>query len=232
MAAVKNRHPVRDTILARRSTRTGFVAREVDVALIEDIIRCGLAAPSSKNGEPWRFHVVTDRSLLCAIADAMESAEEIDTYVPHDPTTGAPHRDLVSSVAESAQVLRDVPLGIIIENRAPFSGGRDVLLAAEPVARKRGIFGYALEFAGLGAALQNLWLAAIEAGLVGTFMGDIAIAERWIQEQLGLDGELLGVLALGYGSTPPNAPRQSRDPRERSLVRWFPPTNGSASGSS
>ena len=229
MTELHNRDPVRDTILARRSIRSGFARQDVDVAVIEDVVRCGLAAPSSKNGQPWRFRVVTSRQLLSAIADAMETAENVESYVPHDPETGAPHRELVSSVIESAQVLREVPLGILLENRAPFSGGRDALLAAEPLARQRALFGYALEFAGLGAALQNLWLAAIEAGLVGTFMGDIAIAEPWIQERLGFDGELLGVLALGYGCAQPPTPHQSRDPRDPSLVRWYPSATGPTS---
>ena len=227
MDSTQERRPVRDAILSRRSSRSGFSPLEVDVSVIEEIVRCGLAAPSSKNGQPWRFHVVTDRRLLAGIADAMERDEGIETYVPHDPRTGTPHRELVSTVIESAQVLREVPLGILIENRAPFSGGRDALLNADPDARNRALFGYALEFAGLGAALQNLWLAATEAGLVGTFMGDIAIAEPWIQERLSCDGELLGVLALGHGTEEPDHPRQARDPRDPSLVRWFPAHSGS-----
>ena len=53
-----------DTILRRHSVREGFSRAPIPIEVLEDIIRCGLAAPSSKNARPWRFHVVMD-PLLC-----------------------------------------------------------------------------------------------------------------------------------------------------------------------
>src|SRR4051794_2679018 len=104
-----------ETILSRRSTRFGFDRhRPVPRDVLESVVACGLAAPSSKNARPWRFHVVTSTTLLDEVADAMVAAPGIARYVPHDPTTGAPYEHWQSTVVESAEVLRLVPAAVFV----------------------------------------------------------------------------------------------------------------------
>jgi nitroreductase len=181
----------------RRSVREGFMAEPVARAAIEEIVRCGLAAPSSKNSQPWRMHVVTDSGALHALADAVQHARDAARYAPIDPSTGRLRR-WDSTVAESATVLRSVPLGIFVENLGPFSGGRAAVAAADVALIQSALVGYGLELASLGAAIENMWLAAHGLGLVGVFMGDVAVAEEEIAQRLGLEGDLVGVLALGH----------------------------------
>lgn len=165
---------------------------------MEQLLHCGACAPSSKNAQPWRLHVVSDRPLLRGLADAVQHAKDADSYVPVDPATGLPRADWCSTVAESADVLRQVPLGIFVENRGPFSGGRPSLAAAPSDALEAALVGYTFEVIGLGAAIQNMWIAAQSHGLCGVFMGDIVIADATIRARLGMSGDLVGVLALGY----------------------------------
>ena len=191
-----------DVVLRRRSVRTGFLPDAVDQHLVEQIVACGLASPSSKNARPARLHVVDDPRLLHRIADAVDAAPGIDTYVPHDPITGAPRPDWPSTVAESAQVLREVPLGIFVENAGVFSGGRSTLLALPPEVLAACLTGYTLEVLGVGASIQNMWIAANALGLQAVFMGDILIAEAAIAELLGARQDLAGVLAIGHAPAP------------------------------
>ena len=117
---------------------------------------------------------------------------------------------------ESAELLRTVPAAIFIENRGPFSRGRRALLQAGPEAQALSIVGYELECLGLGAALENMWLAAIGFGLSGAFLGDVAVGEQAICRRLGIKGDLLGALALGYASI-----SEQRSPAlDTDLVRW------------
>src|SRR5689334_18937504 len=88
VTAMTNPQPILDALRRRRSIRYGFDDRPIARGELAEVITCGLAAPSSKNAQPWRFHVVTDRATLRALADAVASAPTIDTYVPHDPRTG------------------------------------------------------------------------------------------------------------------------------------------------
>jgi nitroreductase len=198
---------VLDTILGRRSIRWGFDGRPVPEDVIEQILRCGLTAPSSKNAQPWRIHVVNDRSMLAELANAVLGGRSPDTYVPIDPATGEPRPDWDSTVAESAEVLAQVSLGLFVENRGKFSDGRRTVAQADDDVRENALIGYGFEMVGLGAAIQNMWLAARELGLAGVFMGDVLIAEETIRARLGMRGDLLGVLALGYSNATP-APKE------------------------
>ena len=193
-------------LMNRRSIRYGFAPRPVGRRQLEHIVACGLAAPSSKNAQPWRFHVVTQRSVLDGFADAVSCADGIDRYVPHDPRTGQPYSYYRSTVLESAQVLRDVPATIWIENLGAFSAGRETLLAVTPEALAPALVGYGLELLGIGAAIENMWIAANALGLAASFLGDVVVAEPAIAKELGIRGDLLGVMAIGYSESPPRPP--------------------------
>lgn len=212
-----------ELILSRRSARDGFAALSVDLAAVELIVRCGLAAPSSKSARPWAFHVVTSRALIEHAADAMRSAEDADSYVPFDPITGAIRPDWASTVRESADLLAAAPVAVFVENRGPFSRGRTILLDAIRDRRIGSLVAYTFEVLGVGAAVENMWLAAESAGLVATFMGDVVVAEKAINRQLGIQGDLVGALAFGHpleshaGS--PNVKRHTEGEAEQT-VTW------------
>ena len=75
-----------------------------------------------------------------------------------------------------------------------------------------------LECAGIGAAVQNMWLAAEVLGLKAAFMGDVGIDEEHIANWLGMQGDVVGALALGYSDLEPEAKRATDDDVDR--VRW------------
>ena len=56
-----------DPIFKRISIRR-FTDKAVDDEAIRQIIRAGMAAPSSKNQRPWEFYVIRDRETLEALA--------------------------------------------------------------------------------------------------------------------------------------------------------------------
>lgn len=188
---------VLDVIQTRRSIREGFIDRPVPNDVITEIIRSGLTAPSSKNAQPWRVHVVHRSETLDEIADYVQTAKDANRYTPIDPSTGTP-RQWASTVAESAQVLREVGVGLFVENVGPFSGGRRNVADTQEAFRSSAIAGYSFEMIGLGAMVQNMWLSAHAQGLGGVFMGDVGVAEKAIQERLSFKGDVVGVLALGY----------------------------------
>lgn len=195
-----------ETILQRRSTREQFSDRPVQRQVLAEIVACGLAAPSAKNAQPWRLHVVSDRSLLAQLADAVERSPEVESYVPTDPLTGKSRPEWSSTVAESADILRQAAAGIFIENRNPFSRSRQALVEAIASGRVHSLIGHDLEILGIGAAIENMWVAAEGCGLRGCYLGDVAIAEEEISRRLGIANDLLGVLVLGHStaSAPPH----------------------------
>jgi nitroreductase len=194
-----------DTILSRRSIRSGFIDTPLDPMIVDNIIECGLNAPSSKNAQPWKLHIVENRLALKGIAkhiDAITYSSKVD-FIPHDPSTGKPRLSYTSTVSESAEVLKQVPLGVFIENTGKFTNSRNNVATADRPVMNVALIGVGLEYIGLGASIQNMWLAAQAHGLRGVFMGDVLIAEEHIKDELGMEGDLVGVLALGYSDALP-----------------------------
>ena len=181
-------HPAIRAILDRRSVREGFTGREVPRDVLAAVVACGLAAPSSKNAQPWRLHVVSDRQVREEIATAAVAAEGADSYTPRDPVTGMPWPNWTSTVDLSAGVLRDCGAAIFVENLGEFSRGRGTLATVPRSHLVGSLVGYTFEVLGIGMAIENMWVAAAALGLGGSYLGDIVIVEELVRERLGLRG--------------------------------------------
>ncbi|ORX17356.1 hypothetical protein AWC27_17985 [Mycobacterium szulgai] len=70
---------------------------------------------------------------------------------------------------------------------------------------------------GIGAAVENMWLAANALGLGAVFMADVLVAEDAIKRKLGIGGDLVGVLSLGPHD---GAGRPSMGARLEDLTIW------------
>ncbi len=202
-----------DLLTGRRSWRYGFTDAPVPDAVVDEIVRGGLVAPSSKNAQPWRLHVVRDRAVIGELAEAVARAKDPEQYVPSDPTTGEPRPDWPSTVSESATALRTAALAIFVENRGEFSHGRQTVARAPRDAIGGALIGYGLEMVGLGACVMAMWTVALSHGLSAVFMGDVAIADDEISARLEIAGDLVGVLAIGTAGSGEPAPRRIKDDR-------------------
>jgi nitroreductase len=109
-------------------------------------------------------------------------------------------------VADSADIVESVPLAIVVENLAPFTHGMASIGPDDAAARAQAAFSLALEMVGIGAAIENMWLAAEALGLCGCFLADAAIAEETIRAATQATGPILGLLALGHSAEKPPAP--------------------------
>ena len=63
---------VHDAIRRRRSVRV-FLPRDVSDDKLRHVVEAGLAAPSAKNKQPWRFIVVRDPEVKKALAKAAKN---------------------------------------------------------------------------------------------------------------------------------------------------------------
>ena len=139
----------------------------------------------------------------------MLASPRLARYVPIDPNTGEAHASYDSSVAESAAILAAVPLALVVENVGSFTGGRSRIATATGDLQEV-LVGYAFEYLGLGAAVQNMLLAAHALGLSAVFIGDVVIVEHEARDILALRGELAGLIAAGYSAEPAHADKQIR----------------------
>lgn len=57
-----------ECIKSRHSIR-GYSEQEVEDSLIEKLIQAAIYAPSGENGQPWKFKIITDKTLINTISD-------------------------------------------------------------------------------------------------------------------------------------------------------------------
>lgn len=200
-----------EAILARRSDRSEEPSEPVSDEHLELILRCGAAAPSSKNAQPWRLHP-TRAPYPAELAGAMLDADGIEQFVPLDPATGRKREEWPSTVAESAAILRSADVAIFIENAGAFSRSRSVVASVPRDLLEDALIGFSLEMIGLGAAVENMWIAATALGLSVAFIGDVLVAEEVVQQRLGLGGDLVGVLTLRSLTSPAGEESASPSP--------------------
>lgn len=189
----------------RRSIR-GFVDRPVSKDLIDQIVECGLSAPSSKNSNPW-FIVTASGEAKAKVVEwfkeAASSAAGMKERAPIDPLTGVTKEGLADTVNDSIATVEQCDTLILLFNRGPFSRGAETILKLIDDADNRSTFGralygYAGEIVGIGAAAENMLLAAKAFGLGSLYIADSYPARQRIKEGLNTTKELVGVIALGY----------------------------------
>ncbi len=64
---------VYNNIMTRSSVRS-YTPQPVDPAIVERLLRAGMAAPTAGNRQPWELLVVTDRAILDAIPSVVKPA--------------------------------------------------------------------------------------------------------------------------------------------------------------
>lgn len=194
---------VEETVKARRSIRK-YKDVPVSKELIERVLQAGMAAPSSKNRQPWRFIVVSGQ----AKDDALKVMEE-----------GLKRERLDPLIPQSAPYIGGSQYTLKIMNQASV-----VIFVVNPLAVKMGDvmsndarISEICNAQSLGAAVENMALTATELGLGSLWICDTFFAQRELDQWLGETGELYAALALGYADEAPQArPRKAYS----DVVEW------------
>lgn len=184
-----------DAISQRRSIRR-FKDTPVPRAMIEKILEAATRAPSAKNRQPWRF-VVLQGAAKDRLAQLMlEGAARLKAMGEDS-----------GSCEWSARVVAHAPVTILVFNTAH---AHDGLFFENPIYN-------APDIQSIGAAIQNMLLAAEELGLGSLWIADVLYAYCAIREWIGTRQELVAAVALGYPDEAPG-PRPRKPWRE--LTEW------------
>lgn len=186
MSATRQDHPVSAAISARRSVRK-FASMPVDGATVERIVALACTAPAPHHSRPWRFVHVYTRPARDRLADAMTAAWRADLE-----REGKPVLEVSELIQKSQAQLAEAPVLLL----ACLSLGDQKRWPN--VARRRAERDMFVQ--SLGAALQNLLLAAGEAGIVGYLKGAPLFCADAVRAALELqsDWEPTFLVLLGY----------------------------------
>lgn len=184
-----------DVIKGRHSIRhfrPDPVAREV----VERLIESAGSAPSAMNEQPWQFYCCRGESRGALGRIVSQATMHLSEYME----VLGPKR--YEDAVEWYSSLGDAPVLIAVSCVTP-----------------RGEFEAMNRYLSVGAAIENLQLAAVHEGLGSCNITFTHWVEDDIAQLLGVpdDHTLVSLIALGYpGQVPPVAP-----PRRADIAIWF-----------
>ncbi len=221
---------LREAITKRTSTRV-FSARPVSRDDIEQIIAAGVAAPSKGNSQLWEFVGVTGESkkAMDAVLLHLVRTDLIPSMKMSDSDAPAKSEAVKRAERRSAQNKKEIsqilsPLGLsfdsfMLEGTFTFFSAPVAVLVYVDTAFSTDL----PHVLSVGAAVQNMLLAATDMGLGTCWIGGVWRYEKVIEKTLGLPGgkKLLSSVALGYPDTesPMNGYKSSRDSVSE-FVKW------------
>jgi nitroreductase len=157
-----------------------------------------MLAPSGKNRQPWRFHVVQGKARAEMVRIMREA---IARFVERGEDTG--------SAGRTVGIMEQAPVTVFVYN--PFAEYARVLETIGDVMFN------VVDVQSAGAAIQNMLLAALELGLGSLWICDVFYAYEELCEWLGETHQMIAAVSLGYADESPDArPRQPLD----QVVRW------------
>jgi nitroreductase len=187
----------REVIAARRSIRR-FEDRPIAPEALEAILMAGIQAPSAKNRQPWRLVVVQGERRAEMLA-AMRAG--IARSQAQGENTGSAEHTARAMEQAGATVFVFNPDGL-----APW--------LAHSIEQN---FRELMDVQSIGAAIQNMILAAEDLGLGSLWIGDVLYAYEELTAWLGESGVMVAAISLGHPAESPAArPRKAYD----EVVRW------------
>lgn len=209
----------------RRSIRV-FRSDPIPKGVIEKILLAAMEAPSSSNMQPWEFIVVCgkEREQLGKILVESFSREGKDYDFEGDKSKGFPEKILERRrkfYEELFQIVKEKevnPKRFLQEGTYNFWGAPVVIFAfIDGAMEKRFVFD-------IGAAVENLLLAAQEEGFGTHLIRLIVKFEDKIKEVLQLPSEKSLVIGICLGYPDPKAPINRYKPKRTGLeeiVTWY-----------
>jgi coenzyme F420-0:L-glutamate ligase / coenzyme F420-1:gamma-L-glutamate ligase len=194
-----------DAVRGRRSVRR-YLSKEVPEELVDEVLEAGRWAPSPHGSQPWCFAVITRAETRERLAAAM--GEEWRANLEMD---GQSPEVVERRLEASRQRLLDAPVLLLL---SLYLENLDVYPDDE---RQESETTMAIQ--SLGAAAQNMLLAAYDLGLDSGWMCAPLFCPEKVVEALGLDPKLIphALLTLGYAEGDPPK-RRGRKPLDDLVV--------------
>jgi nitroreductase len=187
----------REAIAARRSIRR-FNADPIPEEALHAILKAGTQAPSGKNRQPWKFVVVQEdkRAEMVRVMRqgiAKRKAEGMD----------------IGSAEWTAAVMEEAPVTVFVYNP---HGTHPWLERSDDQ-----VWSDVVNIQSIGAAIQNMLLAAQDLGISSLWICDVFYAYTELGEWLGEESQMIAAVSLGYPAESPEA--RPRKPVEQ-VTRW------------
>lgn len=181
-----------EAIRLRRSIRK-YKSDPVSDDLIRQVLQAGILAPSGSNRQPWHFYIVKENRR-----------DEMITVMNHQIEEHRLRGDKLGSSENSTRIMSQAPVTIFIFN--PQYENHSKSFSQKENLRN------VVDVQSVGAAIQNMNLAAVELGLGVLWICDVFQAYDELCSWLGETHQMVAALSLGYADESPDPrPRKSLD---------------------
>lgn len=197
--------PLLDAARGRRSVRK-YLDKPVPETLVDRVLDAARWAPSPHGRQPWRFAVLTGAAAKTRLADAM--GEEWRRNLRMD---GQDLKVVEKRLEGSRRRLGDAPVLVLV---CLYTGDLDRY--PDPLRQEAET---TMAVQSLGAAAQNMLLAAYDSGLDAGWMCAPLFCPEEVRDALNLEPSLTphALLTLGYADGDPPK-RRGRQPLEELVV--------------
>jgi len=166
----------RQVLRGRRSIRD-YLDKSVPENLVRQIIEAATLAPSAKNGQQWRFIVLTGNTKKELTDLFRRELEKVSERIG---------REKMGSSFSSCSIMEKTPVVIMVWNA--------------------GEKGWETEVHSVAAAIQNMLLKAHDLGLGTVWIGDIFYTIKALERHLRKPWKLTAAVALGWPAHSPKMP--------------------------
>jgi len=171
-----------EALRGRRSIRR-YLDKSVPEEYVREIIEAATFAPSAKNGQQWRFTVLSGVAKKTLTDLFRRELEKVSKRVG---------REHMGSSFPSCSIMEIAPVVVMVWN----AGER----------------GWETEIHSVAASIQNMLLKAHALGLGTLWIGDIFTTIEALKQHLGKPWKLMAAIALGWSAhNPEPQPRKSVD---------------------
>ena len=180
-----------EAVSNRRSIRK-FQDTDIPNELVEKIIEAGMKAPSSKNKQPWKFIItkgIEKDKIIAVIEQGVEAEKNGVGLLPN-------RKHLIPSVLNTIKAMKQASILIFVFNTEKSDFLFDDVSTEEKFVETSNILS-------IGAAIENILLAATDLGVASLWICDTVFAYREICSYFGEDGQLVSAVSLGYSAENP-----------------------------
>lgn len=193
-------------VVETRSSVRQFRPDPVPPADLREMVQLAGRAPSPNNAQPWRFIAITNRPLLARMAAAVK--EKLAQLAP--PPKSRELQEARARVEWSSTFFGGAP-AVIAVALGPYRAVLDDVVAGTPLSHDAiNELRLRPDIQCLGAAVENLLLAAADMGYGGCWLSGPLVAREDLERILGVapPWRLAALVALGR---PTATQRPARD---------------------
>lgn len=181
---------VAECVVKRKSIRC-FRKKEIEEKILCEILNAGIAAPSPKNIQPWRFKVVRKglekNRVLKSLSFSLEIAKK------KWDNKGIIRKD-VEEAFESVRIMQMADILIFVFLQIDKKDDKKDGVQWDLMATEK----EATYIQAVGACIENMLLRATSLGIGSLWLCDFLYGYNSIIEEIKIELPLMGIVALGY----------------------------------